>query len=65
MAKGKMPPQLLEYFKKKVQSGEDKKESDSSKREEALDKAKAKIEEKNSEARAKKQTNSKESVKRT
>ena len=53
-----MPPQLLEYFKKKVQSGEDKKESDSSKREEALDKAKAKIEEKNSEARAKKETTS-------
>ena len=57
MAKGKMPPQLLEYFKKKVskENGE-KPETDESKRSEALSKAKAKIEEKNSQSRAKKET---------
>tara|TARA_B100000287_G_scaffold397647_1_gene414438 strand:- start:780 stop:959 length:180 start_codon:yes stop_codon:yes gene_type:complete len=59
MAKGKMPPQLLEYFKKKVANGsEDKEQSDSSKRAEALSKAKAKLEEKNANSRTKKETTS-------
>ena len=42
MAKGKMPPQLLEYFKKKNKKKEDgsgEKMSDKEKRKEALDKA--------------------------
>ena len=39
--KGKMPPQLLEYFKNKNKKKEDGKEmSDKEKRKEALDKAK-------------------------
>ena len=59
MAKGKMPPELLEHFKKKLADKSGKKEdSDSSKRAEALSKAKAKIEEKNSVSRAKKKTTS-------
>ena len=59
MAKGKMPPQLLEYFKKKVVNGSgDKEETDSSKRAEALSKAKAKIEEKNASSKTKKETTS-------
>ena len=41
MAKKKMPPQLLEYFKNKNKKKEDGKEmSDIEKRKEALDKAK-------------------------
>ena len=43
MAKGKMPPQLLEYFKnknKKKEDGSGEKMSDKEKRKEALDKAK-------------------------
>jgi len=43
MAKGKMPPQLLEYFKNKnakKEDGSDK--SDNEKRKDALDEAKAK-----------------------
>ena len=43
MAKGKMPPQLLEYFKnknKKKEDGSCEKMSDKEKRKEALDKAK-------------------------
>ena len=43
MAKGKMPPQLLEYFKNKNKKKEDvsgEKMSDKEKRKEALDKAK-------------------------
>ena len=43
MAKGKMPPQLLEYFKnknKKKEDGSGEKISDKEKRKEALDKAK-------------------------
>ena len=42
MAKGKMPPQLLEYFKnknKKKEDGSGEKMSDKEKRKEALDKA--------------------------
>jgi hypothetical protein len=40
MAKGKMPPQLLEYFKKKEAKNEDGSEmSDKEKRKAALDKA--------------------------
>ena len=40
MAKGKMPPQLLEYFKKKEAKKEDGTEmSDKEKRKAALDKA--------------------------
>jgi hypothetical protein len=40
MAKGKMPPQLLEYFKKKEAKKEDGSEmSDKEKRKAALDKA--------------------------
>ena len=43
MAKGKMPPQLLEYFKNKNKKKEDGKEmTDKEKRKEALDKAKSK-----------------------
>ena len=43
MAKGKMPPQLLEYFKNKNNKKEDgsgEKMSDKEKRKEALDKSK-------------------------
>ena len=43
MAKGKMPPQLLEYIKnknKKKDDGRGEKMSDKEKRKEALDKAK-------------------------
>ena len=41
MAKGKMPPQLLEYFKKKEAKKEDGTEmNDKEKRKAALDKAK-------------------------
>ena len=43
MAKKKMPPQLLEYFKnkgKKKEDGSGEKMSDKEKRKEALDKAK-------------------------
>ena len=43
MAKGKMPPQLLEYFKnknKKKEDGSGEKMADKEKRKEALDKAK-------------------------
>ena len=43
MAKGKMPPQLLEYFKnknKKKEDGSGEKMSDKEKGNEALDKAK-------------------------
>ena len=41
MAKGKMPPQLLEYFKNKNKKKEDgEKMTDKEKRKEALDKAK-------------------------
>ena len=43
MAKGKMPPQLLEYFKnknKKKDDGSGEKMTDKEKRKEALDKAK-------------------------
>ena len=52
-----MPPELLEHFKNKLakKSG-DKEKTDSSKRAEALSKAKAKIEEKNADSRAKKET---------
>ena len=42
MAKGKMPPQLLEYFKnknKKKEDGSGEKMTDKEKRKEALDKA--------------------------
>ena len=42
MAKGKMPPQLLEYFKnknKKKEDGSGEKMSDKEKRKEALEKA--------------------------
>ena len=45
MAKGKMPPQLLEYFKnknKKKDDGSGEKMSDKEKRKEALDKARSK-----------------------
>ena len=45
MAKGKMPPQLLEYFKNKNNKKEDgsgEKMSDKEKRKEALDKARSK-----------------------
>ena len=59
MSKGKMPPELLEHFKSKLAKENGNKEaSDSSKREEALSKAKAKIEEKNADSRAKKETTS-------
>ncbi len=52
-----MPPELLEHFKKKLANKAEKKEdTDSSKRAEALSKAKAKIEEKNAASRAKKKT---------
>ena len=53
MSKGKMPPELLEHFKNKLakKSG-DKEETDSSKRAEALSKAKAKIEEKNAKSKS-------------
>ena len=43
MAKGKMPPQLLEYFKnknKKKEDGSGEKMSDKEKRKEALEKSK-------------------------
>ena len=41
MAKGKMPPQLLEYFKNKNKKKEDgEKMTDKEQRKEALDKAK-------------------------
>ena len=41
--KGKMPPQLLEYFKNKNKKKDDGKEmSDKEKRKEALDKARSK-----------------------
>ena len=54
-----MPPELLEHFKSKLaKKNGDKEESDSSKRAEALSKAKAKIEEKNADSRAKKETTS-------
>jgi len=49
MAKGKMPPQLLEYFKnknKKKEDGSGKDMSDKEKRKEALDKARSKKEKK-------------------
>lgn len=48
MAKGKMPPQLLEYFKKKEAKKEDGSEmSDKEKRKAALDKARKYQEQKN------------------
>lgn len=61
MAKNKMPPQLLEHFKKKAaekegketDNTENKKESDNSKRKEALKKARTKMEEKNTKHRDK------------
>jgi hypothetical protein len=61
MAKNKMPPELLEHFKKKaakkegkdIETDENKKESDNSRRKEALKKARSKIEEKNSKHRDK------------
>jgi len=54
MAKNKMPPELLEHFKKKaaekegkdVETDENKKESDNSRRKEAVKKAGVKMEEK-------------------
>jgi len=54
MAKNKMPPELLEHFKKKaakkegkdVKTDENKKESDTSRRKEAVKKARVKMEEK-------------------
>ena len=54
MAKNKMPPELLEHFKKKaakkegkdVETDENKKESDNSRRKEAVKKARVKMEEK-------------------
>jgi hypothetical protein len=53
MSKNKMPPELLEHFKKKMSKGsEDKQESDKSKRAEALSKAKTKIEEKNAKSKS-------------
>ena len=53
MAKNKMPPELLEHFKKKaakkegkdVETDENKKESDNSRRKEAVKKARVKMEE--------------------
>jgi hypothetical protein len=59
MSKGKMPPELLEHFKNKLakKSG-DKEETDSSKRAEALSKAKAKIEEKNAKSKLEKEKTS-------
>ena len=52
MSKGKMPPELLEHFKSKLaKENGNKEESDSSKRAEALSKAKAKIEEKNAKSK--------------
>lgn len=61
MAKNKMPPELLEHFKKKaaqkegkdIETDENKKESDNSKRREALKKARTKMEEKNTKHRDK------------
>jgi hypothetical protein len=48
MAKGKMPPQLLEYFKKKEAKKEDGTEmNDKEKRKAALDKARKYKEQKN------------------
>ena len=56
MSKKKMPPELLEHFKSKlVKNTENKETSDSSKRSEALSKAKNKIEEKNTKVHAEKQ----------
>ena len=56
MSKNKMPPELLEHFKKKMSKGsEDKQESDKSKRAEALSKARAKIEEKNAKSKLEKE----------
>ena len=51
-----MPPELLEHFKSKLakKSG-DKEETDSSKRAEALSKARAKIEEKNAKSKLEKE----------
>ena len=51
-----MPPELLEHFKSKLakKSG-DKEETDSSKRPEALSKARAKIEEKNAKSKLEKE----------
>jgi len=54
MAKNKMPPELLEHFKKKaakkegkdVETDENKKESDNLRRKEAVKKARVKMEEK-------------------
>ena len=54
MAKNKMPPELLEHFKKKaagkegkdVETDENKKESDNSRRKQAVKKARVKMEEK-------------------
>jgi len=56
MSKDKMPPELLEHFKSKLakKSG-DKEETDSSKRAEALSKARAKIEEKNAKSKLEKE----------
>jgi len=52
MSKNKMPPELLEHFKKKMSKGStEKEESDESKRAIALSKAKAKIEEKNAKSK--------------
>jgi vacuolar-type H+-ATPase subunit H len=60
MASGKMPPALLEHFKKKAGQNGDKdpsrnKEEANSNRKEALAKARAKIEEKNKRGRDKKE----------
>ena len=56
MSKDKMPPELLEHFKSKLakKSG-DKEQTDSSKRAEALSKARAKIEEKNAKSKLEKE----------
>ena len=51
MAKGKMPPELLEHFKKKEAKNEDGSEmSDKEKRKAALDKARKYKEQKNKES---------------
>lgn len=68
MAKNKMPPELLEHFKKKaakkegreVEDSENKKESDNLRRKEALKKARSKIEEKNNKHRDKQKEAGKE-----
>lgn len=58
MAKGKMPPELLEHFKKKQgdgdekqQTSEEKQESDKEKRKEAVRKSRTRLEEKSRRSR--------------